>query len=116
MRTVIVPKEVKGSVISFLFPGLEQSEAAFSEISSFIDSKFKRLHTCVLYRLNEDFMRILSKYDLSVGDKEVIINDGTVLATDDLRKDPNVITNFPKVLHKITSKDDEELFTSIFGR
>ena len=61
-------------------------------------------------------MRILSKYDLSIGDKEVIINDGAVLGTDDFRKDPKVMANSPQFLHKITSKDDDEaLIASILA-
>ena len=117
-KRTIVPETLKDSAIFFLVPSLsEQSNVeAINEISNFIDSKFKRLHTCVLYRFNEEFMRILSKYDLSIGDKEIIINDGAVLGTDDFRKDPKVMANSPQFLHKITSKDDDEaLIASIFG-
>lgn len=77
---IVVPKNFKKVAINYLFPEISEYSKVYQDISSLISRKFNELHCCTLDKINEEFMEIINSYNLDIGDREVIIKDGTVLA------------------------------------
>lgn len=63
-----------------MLPGISNHSDVYYQISKLIDKEFDRLHCCVLYFLNKDFMKIISSNNLDIGQREVIITNGSLLA------------------------------------
>ena len=59
-----VSKKSKDVAIRFFFPHLATSSIAYRKISNFIDSEFKELGTCVMYKLNSEFMNLATHLGL----------------------------------------------------
>lgn len=75
-----VPENIKERAIDYLLPGISNDSDVYHQISKLIDKEFDRLHCCVLYSLNKDFMKIISSNNLDIGQREVIITNGSLLA------------------------------------
>lgn len=82
-----VARELKDVAIRFLFPDIAIPSIAYHKICNFIDSEFKELGTCVMYKLNSEFMKLVTYLGLEhlVEEKEVIVKSSTLLANEDCR-------------------------------
>lgn len=79
-KKVVVPKDSKEKAIHYLLPEISEYSKVYQDISNLISRKFNELHCCTLDKINEEFMEIINSYNLDIGDREVIITNGTVLA------------------------------------
>ena len=77
----IVPITAKKEAFHFLFPAISTNSEKFEIFSNFVEMEFKKFHCCVLYYLNAELMELLKQLKLEIDAKEVIITNGTVLAS-----------------------------------
>lgn len=77
---IVVPKNFKKAAINYLLTEISEYSKVYQDISSLISRKFNELHCRTLDRINEEFMEIINSHNLDIGDREVIITNGSVLA------------------------------------
>ena len=77
--------------INFLFPGMAEKSVEYQTLKTFIEEEFGRIQTAVLYYRNDRFVKLLNKFGLDVGAKEVIVTPKSVRATDRYWVEPHII-------------------------
>lgn len=88
-----VSSKVKDYAIGFVL-GDNVSNSLKKELYSYIDNRFEKLGTCILWDKTEELSKILTKYGVKIGSKEAIIQRDAVLTS----KNPKIA---PKVTFSI---------------
>ena len=79
---------LKDYAITYVFG--EVSSSLKEELDSYIDRRFEKLGTCILWDKNPELNKILKKYDVLIGSKEAIIKKDVVLTSKNQKIAPKV--------------------------
>ncbi len=84
-----VSSKVKDYAIGFVL-GDNVSVSLKEELYSYIDNRFEKLGTCILWNKAEELIKILTKYGVKIGSKEAIIKRDAVLTSKNQKVAPKV--------------------------
>ncbi len=77
---------IKDYAISYVLG--EVSSSLKEELYHYIDKRFEKLGTCILWDKNPELCQLLAKHGVSIGSKEAIIQRTSVLTTENPKFTP----------------------------